>query len=95
VAAASSTVSCDAQVDVAPGSDAAAGVATAYVADDPILARESTAEPNSAKEPFPSNFHKHESDSGSASTDETTRQRSGFRLRWRTSRWADYESGEE
>jgi hypothetical protein len=96
VAAASATASCEAPVDVAPGSDAAAGVATPYVADDPSLALESTTEPNSAKEePFQGNFHKDESDSGGASTDETIRQQSGFRLRRRTGRWADDESGEE
>jgi len=95
VAAQNSTDPCEAPIDV-PRSDADAGLAMPYVADDAILANESTEEPSSAKEePFQSHFRKEGSDSGSASTDEAAHQVSGRRLQRQTSRWADDESGEE
>jgi len=70
-------------------------VATLCDADNTKVACES-AGPNSAEaEPFLSKRHRDESDPGSTSADEVTRKKSGFRLRRRTGRWADDESGEE
>jgi len=96
MAAANASVPFEAPFVVATVSGADVELATTCTADDSIVAHESTAKPNSAEEePFPSKGHREESDSGSTSTDEVTRQKSGFGLRRRTSRWADDESGKE
>jgi hypothetical protein len=97
VGAAKTSVPCEAPVVVTTASDADAEEASLHCnADASIVTCESTMELNSAVEgPFPSTGHREESDSGSISTDEATRLNSGFRLRRRTSRWADDESGEE
>jgi len=95
VAVANATVPSEAPLDAAFQNDADAGVVMLCILDNPFVARERTAEPNSKEEPFPSNLHKAESDSGSSSTDEGAHRVSSFKLRRRTGRWADDESGEE